>query len=239
MTPQDQSITSLQKDSLTFPPPTALAKRAHIGTFEKYKEMYDRSVRDSHGFWLEQALQELQWFKKPTKTLDYTWDTENRIIQHKWFEDGELNVSVNCLDRHLGSPVKDKVAILWQGEKDEEVRKITYAELHKLVCQFTNVLLSKGIRKGDRVCVYMPMVPEAAVALLACARIGAIHSVVFGGISAEAIKRRIQDSDNTAVITADVGFRAGRTIALKNIVDEGLKECPGVRNVIVFQRADG
>src|SRR5580698_8796312 len=117
MTPQDQSITSLQKDSLSFPPPQALAAKAYVGTFGKYKEMYDRSVREPRAFWLEQALQELQWFKKPTKTLDYTWDTPKRVIQHTWFADGELNVSVNCLDRHLGTPTRDKVAILWQGEK--------------------------------------------------------------------------------------------------------------------------
>jgi acetyl-CoA synthetase len=239
MTPQDQSITSLQKDSLTFPPPEALAAKAYIGTFEKYKEMYERSIKDPHAFWLEQALGELQWFKKPTRTLEYTWDSPKRVVQHTWFADGELNVSVNCLDRHLATPTRDKIAILWQGEKDEEVRRITYAELHLLVCQFANVLLSKGIKKGDRVCVYMPMVPEAAVALLACARIGAIHSVVFAGFSAESIKSRIQDSDNVAVLTADVGFRAGRTIALKNIVDEALKDCPTVKNVIVFKRGDG
>ncbi len=239
MPSQDQSITSLQKDSLTFPPPAALSARAYIDSFAKYKERYDRSVKDSHAFWLEQAHQELQWFKKPAKTLEYTWDTHQRIIRHTWFEDGELNVAVNCLDRHLVGPLKDKTAILWQGEKDEEVRRITYAELHQLVCRFTNVLLSKGLKKGDRVCVYMPMVPEAAVALLACARLGVIHSVVFAGFSAQSIKDRIQDSQNVAVITADVAFRAGRTLQLKTIVDEALKECPTVQNVIVFRRGDG
>jgi len=239
MPSQDQSITSLQKDSLTFPPPEALSAKAYVGSLQKYKEMYGRSVHDSHAFWLEQATRELEWFKKPAKTLDYTWDTQKRIIQHKWFEDGELNVAVNCLDRHLNGPVKDKTAILWQGEKDEEVRRISYSELHQMVCRFSNVLLSKGVKKGDRVCVYMPMVPEAAVALLACARIGAIHSVVFAGFSAESIKSRIQDSDNSAVITADVGFRAGRTIALKSIVDEALKDCPTVKTVLVFQRGGG
>jgi acetyl-CoA synthetase len=239
MSPQDQSIISLQKDSLVFPPPPEISAGAWIGSRDKYEELYGRSIGDSHAFWLEQAAQELQWFKKPSKTLDYVWDTAGRTVRHTWFEDGELNVSVNCLDRHLEGPVRDKTAILWQGEKDGEVRRLSYAELHGLVCRFANVLLSKGIRKGDRVCIYMPMVPEAAVALLACARIGAIHSVVFAGFSAEALKSRIQDSQNVAVLTSDVAFRAGREIPLKKIVDEALRDCPTVKNVIVFQRGEG
>src|SRR5258708_19237242 len=215
MASQDQSMTSLQKDSAVFPPPPKFAAKSYIGSPEKYQQMYDRSIKDGHNFWLEQGA-DLQWSKKPTKTLKYTWDTKKRVIEHTWFEDGELNVSVNCLDRHLSTPVKDKVAILWQGEKDEDVRKITYAQLHEMVCRFTNVLISKGIKKGDRVCIYMPMIPEAAVALLACARLGAIHSVVFGGFSAESIKSPIHDSDNLAVLTADVGFQAENIIPPKN-----------------------
>jgi len=134
MPEQGQAITSFQKDTLTFPPPQNIASKAYIGSFQKYQEMYDRSIKDSKAFWLEQANNELQWFKKPTKALEYTWNTAKKIIKHTWFEDGELNIAVNCLDRHLAKN-GNKVAILWQGEKDEEVRKITYSELHKLVCQ--------------------------------------------------------------------------------------------------------
>jgi acetyl-CoA synthetase len=234
-----QSITSLQKDSMTFPPPPKLSAKAHIQSLEQYQKMYDRSIKDSHNFWLEQAALELDWSKKPAKTLEYTWDTKKRVIQHTWFADGELNVAANCLDRHLNTPARDKTAVLWQGEKDEEVRKITYAQLHELVCKFSNVLEARGVKKGDRVCIYMPMVPEAAVAMLACARIGAIHSIVFGGFSAESLKSRIQDSQNVLLITADVGFRAGKTLQLKQISDAAVKDCPTVKNVIVFKRGPG
>jgi acetyl-CoA synthetase len=239
MTDPQESILSLQKDSAVFPSPADFSAKAFVSSEGQYQELYDQSLRDPHGFWLKQAHQELSWFKKPAETLQYTWDSAKRVVEHTWFADGELNASYNCLDRHLLNGNQDRTAILWQGEKDEEVRTLTYGELHQLVCQFANILESKGLKKGDRVCVYMPMVPEAAVALLACARIGAVHSVVFAGFSAESIKSRIQDSENCMVLTADVGFRAGKTLPLKSIVDEALKDCPSVKNVIVFKRGEG
>ncbi len=239
MTEPQESILSLQKDAAVFPPLPSFSRQALVSSQAQYQALYDRSLKDSHGFWLEQALKELSWFKKPAETLKYTWDSAKRIVNHTWFADGELNVSYNCLDRHLLNGNEDRVAILWQGEKDEEVRSLTYSELHQQVCQFANILESKGLKKGDRVCIYMPMVPEAAIALLACARIGAIHSVVFAGFSAESIKNRVQDSQNRVVLTADVGFRAGKTLALKSIVDEALKDCPSVEKVIVLKRGEG
>src|SRR5580698_7524597 len=185
------STDSLLHENRTFPPSPEVIRRALINATQ-YNEMYQRSVREPDKFWLEQA-QTLEWSKQPAIAGKYTWDTDARKIEHTWFEDGQLNLTVNCLDRHLKTKTRDKVAIIWQGEPEEDVKRITYAELHRDVCKFANALKSLGVKKGDRVAIYMPMIPEGAVAMLACARIGAIHSVVFGGFSPESLSNCIQD----------------------------------------------
>ncbi len=209
------------------------AKNAHIDE-KKYTEMYKRSVDDPDGFWSEKAEEFVSWTKKWDKVSHFDYDK----AEIKWFEGAKLNVSYNCLDRHLDTR-GDQVAVIWEGDDPKNDEKITYRQLHEQVCKFANVLKSRGVKKGDRVSIYMPMVPEVVVAMLACTRIGAVHSVVFGGFSPTSLRDRILDSDCRVVITADEGTRGGRAVPLKTNTDEALKSCPNVHTVIVVKRTGG
>ncbi len=213
----------------SYPPPAEFAARAHIASMDQYRELHRRSLEQPAAFWGEMAEQELDWFEKWSAVFD------GQPPQVRWFTGGKINASYNCIDRHLTTARRNKVALIWEGEPGDS-RMISYQELHRLVSRFANVLKGRGLKAGDRAVIYMPMVPELPVALLACARLGVIHSVVFGGFSAEALKTRIQDLEAHLVITADGGYRRGREVKLKPAVDDALVECPSVANVIVLKR---
>src|SRR5438876_975944 len=238
------NITSVLHETRVFNPPKEFARRARITSMAQYRKLYNDSIRSPEKFWARQAQNELVWFKPWKKVLQW------KLPYAKWFVGGQLNVSYNCLDRHLDTPTANKAALIWEGEPGDgqrgEGQVLTYKQLHREVCRFANVLKQNGLEKGERVIIYLPMIPEAAIAMMACTRIGAVHSVVFGGFSAQSVADRIEDSQAKMVITADGGFRRGSVVPLKQNVDLALtlKNAAGellartIRTVIVARRAN-
>jgi acetyl-CoA synthetase len=239
----NQDLESTLREDRVFPPPPEFAAKAHIQSLEAYESLYARSIADPEAFWAE-AASELHWFEKWSKVLD--WNLPNA----KWFVGGKINLSYNCVDRHALGGLAEKTALIWEGEPvhpqphsgetrqfQGEIRKLTYAELHVEVQKFANALKALGIQKGDRVAIYMGMTPELAIALLACARIGAVHSVIFGGFAAHAIADRVNDSQCVAILTQDSSYRRGTQIQLKKTVDEALASTPSVQHVVVLKRS--
>jgi acetyl-CoA synthetase len=227
MTEREQTLEALLKEDRRFAPPEAFGRRANAGD----PGLYERAAADPEAFWAEWA-RKLEWFEPWREVLDW------KPPHAKWFVGGKLNAAYNCLDRHLGGWRRNKAALIWEGEPGD-TRTYTYWDLHREVSKFANVLLSLGVKKGDRVAIYLPMIPEAAIAMLACARIGAPHSVVFGGFSAESLRDRINDADARVLITADGGYRRGRVVALKEAADRALEETPGIEHVVVVRRGAG
>lgn len=213
-----------------YPIPAEFAQKTHLNA-EQYQALYQRSINDPAGFWGEQAEKFISWSKRWQNVTRGNFET----LDMEWFTGGELNACYNCVDRHLKTR-KDQIAVIWEGNDPEESQLITYGQLHEKICKFANVLKSQGVKKGDRVCIYLPMIPEAMIAMLACARIGAIHSVVFGGFSPEALKTRILDAGCCLLITADEGVRGEKIIPLKKNSDKALEDCPDVKHVIVIKR---
>jgi acetyl-CoA synthetase len=224
----NQDLDSTLREFRVFPPPPAFSARAHIKSLEEYETLYKQSIDDPETFWAGVA-NDLHWFKRWDKVLEWN------LPHAKWFVGGKLNLSYNCVDRHALGPRAAKTALIWEGEPGE-IRRLTYAELHVEVQRFANALKSLGIKKGDRVAVYMGMTPELAIALLACARIGAVHSVIFGGFAANAIADRVNDSSCVAILTQDSSYRRGGEIQLKRTVDEAMNACPTVKHVVVYRR---
>ena len=223
-----EAITSVLSETRKFPPPSDFAAQANISTDEQYQEMWQRAKDDPAGFWGDMAAN-LDWFKKWDKVID------GAMPDTKWFTGGKINVSYNCLDRHLLGPNKNKAAIIWEGEPGD-TRVLRYQDLHREVCKFANVLKTLGVQPGDRVSLYMPMIPELAIAMLACTRIGAVHSIIFGGFSSDAVADRNNDCQTRVVVTADAGWRRGKEVFLKSAVDASLEKSPSVEKVVVVRR---
>ena len=231
MTTDNSSMESVSHEHRKFAPSTEFVDAAHISGDSAYRTLYEKSVKDPEAFWAE-AAGELHWFKKWDTVLD---DSDAPFF--KWFDGSRTNLSYNCLDRHIDEGRGEKIAIHWEGEPGDS-RDISYAQLHLEVCRLANALKSRGVQKGDRIAIYLPMIPELAIAVLACARIGAVHSVIFAGFSADSIRDRVLDSETRMVITADGGYRRGKMLELKKIVDEGVANCDCVKDVIVVKRGD-
>jgi acetyl-CoA synthetase len=229
-------VESVYAEKRIFEPSREFIEKAHIKSRQAYEALYRRSIEDPQNFWAEMAEEHLDWFRKwdgPVEEFSFKDD-----IYLRYLAGGKLNVAYNCLDRHLKTWRKNKAALIWQGEPDDDLRTYTYQQLHREVCQFANVLKDLGVKKGDRVAVYLPMIPELPIAMLACAMIGAIHSVVFGGFSSEALRDRILDCKAETLITCNFGYRSGRIIESKKNADAALKSCPDVKRCIVVNRID-
>ena len=236
MEAKKSEMESVYMEKRVFDPPKEFVEKAYIKSMEEYEQLHKRSIEDPEGFWGEMAEKHLDWFKKwdgPVEEYSFKDD-----IYIRYFAGGKLNVSYNCLDRHLNTWRKNKAALIWQGEPLEESITYTYQELHREVCKFANVLKKFGVKKGDRVTIYLPMIPELPIAMLACARIGAIHSIVFGGFSAEALRDRIQDCESDILITCNHGYRSGRVLPSKKNADVAMDQCPDVKTCIVVNRID-
>ena len=231
MTTDNSSMESVSHEHRKFAPSSGFVDAAHISGDSAYRALYEKSVQDPEAFWAE-AAGELHWFKKWDTVLD---DSDAPFF--RWFDGSRTNLSYNCLDRHIDAGRGDKIAIHWEGEPGDS-RDISYSQLHLEVCRLANALKSRGVQKGDRIAVYLPMIPELAISVLACARIGAVHSVIFAGFSADSIRDRVLDSETRMVITADGGYRRGKMLELKKIVDEGVANCDCVKDVIVVKRGD-
>ncbi|MFA5629129.1 MAG: acetate--CoA ligase [Dehalococcoidales bacterium] len=229
---KSQEITSMMEETRVFPPSQGFVDKAAVSGLAHYKALYNWASKDMEGFWGQMAEQ-IDWFEKWDKVSDYTFTGK---VDIKFFTGGKLNISYNCLDRHLNTWRKNKAAIIWQGEGEDEVRTFTYQEVHYEVSRFANVLKKLGVKKGDSVTIYMPMIPEAAFAMLACTRIGAVHSIVFSGFSGESLRDRILDCKSKLVITADGYHRNGQIVRCKDAADVAMKDCPDVKDIIIVKR---